>query len=164
MLRTSPAFRSWVERVAQSYLWPFFPCSINYSWDQVQKLFWHTRTFRIRCWKIYSHKNLPILLDKGFFCPHILLSKSFSHLLLGQNNLLAGTFHSWIKLSPELKKLRVRGSQQNQQQNSHWFPCELNRASPDSGEIFRGVTMVSLLRPFKSELFLVKEQSEYLSL
>lgn len=102
MLRTNPGFRSWVERVAQSYLWLFFPCSINYSRDQVQKLFWHTRTFHTHCWKIYSHKNLLILLDKGFFCPHILLSKSFSHLLLGQNNLLAGTFHSWIKLLPEL--------------------------------------------------------------
>lgn len=41
-------------------------------WSFTQLGCWHTRTFCIRwfnCWKIYSHKNLPILLDKRFF-PH----------------------------------------------------------------------------------------------
>lgn len=48
------------------------------------------------------HTKIFLFSETMDFPPLILLSKLFSHLLLGQNNLLVRMFHSWIKLSFEL--------------------------------------------------------------
>lgn len=120
MLSTRSGFRNWVEGVGQSYLWPFFPCSTNYSWDKVQKqsLLAASHSWAAGTPEHFAYADLTfgkLIHNKIFifswtkdFPPCILLSKSFSHLLLRQNNLLARMFHSRIRLSFELV-LRSQG-------------------------------------------------------